>query len=237
MIELQIITGFLTGEQSGHKHKHAHIYLPTSESIHLEISGSSFRLPKDAIAVVHSNVFHHTSCPDKLLWFSFDESASTYVHCNTNTDVPPIVQIPNYLNKCIELIQYEVNHYGNSESSKHLGNYLIDKIFVKETEKPSIAYLEEHYSDPISIDLLASIENYNPNYYISWFYKIKGKSPYDYVIDLRIKKAKRMLLETEYEISMIANYIGYSSTPAFSRVFKKKTGLSPSEYRKNSLSK
>jgi len=235
MSELQILSGYLTGEQSGHKHKHAHIYLPTSESIHLEISGSSFRLPQNAIAVIHSNVFHHTSCPDRLLWFSFDESAS--IHGYGITDEVPIVQIPNYLNKCIELIQYEINHYGCSESSKHLGHYLIDKIFVKKTEKPSIAYLEEHFAEPISIDLLASIENYNPNYYISWFYKLKGKSPYEYIIDLRIDKAKRMLLETEYDISLIANYIGYSSSPAFSRIFKKKTGYSPTEYRKNSLSR
>lgn len=235
MNELQIISGYLTGEQSGHKHEHAHIYLPTSESIHLEISGSSFRLPKDALAVVHSNVFHHTSCPDKLLWFSFDENASSNIRCNVSDD--PIVQIPDYLRKCIELIQYEVCHFGCSESSKYLGNYLFDKVFIKEAEHPSITYLEEHYTEPLSIDLLASIENYNRNYYISWFSKLMGKSPYDYILELRINKAKKLLLDTEYEISLIANYIGYSSNSAFSRIFKKTAGVSPTEYRKNRLFK
>ena len=58
-----------------------------------------------------------------------------------------------------------------------------------------------------------------------------GRSPMQHVIHLRMQRAKNLLSSTQWPISYIANYVGYTSVFTFSKRFKKSEGVSPSEYR------
>ena len=60
-----------------------------------------------------------------------------------------------------------------------------------------------------------------------------GKSPIQKLIQMRIERAKNLLLSTSWSIQHIANYVGYSNVFNFSKSFKKYQGVSPSEYRIN----
>ena len=60
-----------------------------------------------------------------------------------------------------------------------------------------------------------------------------GVSPKQYLIDMRIKLAKQLLLEDEKLISDIAESCGFGSVYHFSRTFKQATGMSPTEYRRS----
>ncbi len=70
---------------------------------------------------------------------------------------------------------------------------------------------------------------------VSWFARVfkrhTGTSPQQYLINVRINKAKELLVSSTYNISKIAEIVGYYNPLYFSRVFKKHTGCSPSEYR------
>ena len=59
-----------------------------------------------------------------------------------------------------------------------------------------------------------------------------GKGPIDYLICLRVEKAKLLIRKGELNISQVAEMLGFSSLHYFSRVFKRATGMSPSEYGK-----
>jgi len=59
-----------------------------------------------------------------------------------------------------------------------------------------------------------------------------GKTPYEFLLDLKIEKAKKMLASKDYSITEISMICDFSSHSHFTTTFKKKTGISPSEYRK-----
>ncbi len=72
----------------------------------------------------------------------------------------------------------------------------------------------------------------------SWFIRnfklYTGSTPLNYILNIRISNAQSLLENTKYNITEIAAITGYDNPLYFSRLFKKQTGLSPSEYRKQS---
>lgn len=96
---------------------------------------------------------------------------------------------------------------------------------------PAIAYLEKNYSDPnISITKLSSLCNISEVYFRKLFTEKYKMSPKQYIIDVRISKAKQLLTEGIIKINAIAGKCGFSNQYHFCRIFKKKTGLTPTEY-------
>jgi two-component system response regulator YesN len=97
-----------------------------------------------------------------------------------------------------------------------------------------ILYIKEHYADP-TISLKGISENYlfmNPDYVSRQFSIQTGQKFLDYLIELRIKKAKWLLLSGVVDKN-IAEKIGYGNNPQyFNQLFKKITGLSPKTYIK-----
>lgn len=95
-------------------------------------------------------------------------------------------------------------------------------------------YLRNHYTEEVSIQTIAEHFHVNPTYMTRIMKKYGGKTPTRYIVDLRIQQAKNLILRSaELEIKEIAFSVGYSDQGYFSRIFKKSTGLSPSEYRES----
>ena len=67
------------------------------------------------------------------------------------------------------------------------------------------------------------------------FKRVTGENIFDYLMQTRIKYAKKMLVETDYKVYEIAEKIGYKSTAYFTSVFKQHTGQTPKEYRMHKL--
>lgn len=94
-------------------------------------------------------------------------------------------------------------------------------------------YVDEYFTTPIDLNDLASQSGYGPEHFRFLFKQRFGIGPKEYILSKRISYACLLLLKTNYSISEIANYSGYDDVCQFSVIFKKKTGLSPLEYRKN----
>lgn len=93
-------------------------------------------------------------------------------------------------------------------------------------------YIDSHYMEKLSLESLADYIHIN-KFYLSRVFKEKMKENlFDYINAFRIKKAKYYIEHTHHKIYEIANLVGLEDTAYFSRVFKKYTGLSPSEYGK-----
>jgi len=101
----------------------------------------------------------------------------------------------------------------------------------KENIKKVIDYMNEHYTNLLSCDELSELINMNKYRFIRVFKKQMNKTPYEYLLDLKIEKAKKMLKTKDYTITEISMMCGFSSHSHFTTIFKKKTGLSPTEYR------
>lgn len=96
-------------------------------------------------------------------------------------------------------------------------------------------YIEQHYQEDLTLTLLAEEMHYNPAY-LSRFYKANtGVNLMTHLYSVRIQKARELLLGSNDKVSDIARKTGFCSTKYFNRVFKKVVGISPSQFRRNSI--
>lgn len=116
---------------------------------------------------------------------------------------------------------------------------LIHTLKIDSQKQPAIdlemikSYIHQHYAESISISDIANYFGIKRRYLTSVFQRYIGTSPIEYLTAYRIRKAQELLCLTEKQILEISNSVGYIDNLYFSRVFKKKTGMSPTEYRKH----
>ena len=94
------------------------------------------------------------------------------------------------------------------------------------------AYMDTHYATEMSLATLAGQFHINAAYLSELFKAQVGQNFTDYLISLRMKKAKELLSDTGLKVIDIAHICGFSSSGYFSTVFKKKFGVKPIDYRK-----
>lgn len=93
-------------------------------------------------------------------------------------------------------------------------------------------YIDEHFSENISLDTLSNLTYMNKYYMVHIFKKHKGIPPINYLIERRIAEAKYLLETTNYPVAKVAQAIGFSSQSYFSQVFRKELGMTPLQYRR-----
>ncbi len=93
-------------------------------------------------------------------------------------------------------------------------------------------YINNNYSEPMTIDNLAKMSGMSKYYFISSFKEFTGLTPMEYVIRFRLSKAKFYLEFSDYKIQDIAQKVGFNSTTAFTHTFTRYIGVTPSQYIK-----
>lgn len=93
-------------------------------------------------------------------------------------------------------------------------------------------YMEIHYMESLTLESMAAFVNMNPYYFSSYFKKLTGKNFKNYLTDIRLKEAVKLLRNTDYKAYQIASAVGYKNVRQFNENFKGKFGKSPNEYRK-----
>ncbi|MBQ7794760.1 MAG: helix-turn-helix transcriptional regulator, partial [Clostridia bacterium] len=102
---------------------------------------------------------------------------------------------------------------------------------IRPEVKKAIVYVTDNYST-VSEKELARICHLSYNYFSYLFKKTIGKSFKDYLLDIKIFQAEKMLLSTEKSITDIAQETGFSTTSHFISQFKKKNGITPAKFKK-----
>lgn len=118
-------------------------------------------------------------------------------------------------------MQEKQNSYNFESYNK---NYIVKRI---------VSYLDENYASKISLDKIARNMYLSPVYISKIFKEETGESPINYLIKIRLEKARDILVNGEGgSIKSIANSVGYEDVYHFSKLFKKHYGISPLYYRK-----
>jgi len=125
------------------------------------------------------------------------------------------------MNVTFRLLEEEFDLYVSMQQKKH----------IQPTEK-AIGYIELNYSNPISLEDVAAYVELSPAYFSKIFKSEMGKGYAEYISGLRIDKSKKLLAETKESVKSIAISVGYPDQKYYSKLFKKMTGIKPSEYRK-----
>ena len=95
-----------------------------------------------------------------------------------------------------------------------------------------IRYIQQHFSEHLTLDILAGQANLSPFHFARMFKKQTGYAPLEYVLKVRLDTAKCLLKTTRIPIESIALQVGYGSSSSFANMFTQKVGLSPSQFRK-----
>jgi len=96
----------------------------------------------------------------------------------------------------------------------------------------TLEYMERHYPLYITREKLADMAGVSADYYSKAFKKRLNKSPIEYLTDIRIRQAKRLLAQSGESLRTIAQSVGFSDEFYFSRKFKAEIGCSPKAYAK-----
>lgn len=114
-------------------------------------------------------------------------------------------------------------------------NNISDKKSHRRILRTAKNYINTNYPLQISVDDIAEAAGISRTTLFRIFKDELNLSPIDYLIDCRINQAKKLLSETGLSITAVARSSGYEDNLYFSRVFKKITGCTPTDYRKNAL--
>lgn len=94
----------------------------------------------------------------------------------------------------------------------------------------AMEYMDEYYSSNFSIDDIAKEANLSKFHFIRVFKAETGKTPYEYMMDVKIQKAKELLKARQHTVTEICFLLGFNDHSHFTKTFKKKTGCTPSEF-------
>lgn len=92
-------------------------------------------------------------------------------------------------------------------------------------------YIQKNYNKDISLDEVSREVNISPYYFSKLFKDETGEGFVEYLTNIRIDKAKGLIADTDYSMKEICQMVGYTDPNYFSRAFKKKVGVTPTEYK------
>lgn len=101
----------------------------------------------------------------------------------------------------------------------------------------AVTYIEEHYSEKITLEELANVAGVSRKYLGDYFRKITGKTPFEYLNDYRIERACDMLTLTNIQVTEIALDCGFKDLSYFIKTFRSKRGITPKKYRSSYVEK
>lgn len=104
---------------------------------------------------------------------------------------------------------------------------------LREVEEVMI-YFREHYHEAINIESFVEERGYGVRSFFRNFKKYTGLTPLQYLLEVRLLNAMKLLETTNFQINEISRLVGYDNALYFSRLFHKHMGVSPKEYRNDS---
>lgn len=112
-------------------------------------------------------------------------------------------------------------------------NSQFDDYKNKSKVHKAIKYINENYNKDLNMAVVSNYISMNYSLFSQSFKQYTGSNFVDYLKKLRINEAKRLLEETDLRINEVSYKVGYNNEKHFMKIFKNTTGVSPSQYRKN----
>lgn len=139
-----------------------------------------------------------------------------------------------YKEKLSDLIFYLLQKHQNilKKIEKLPANKQSTKAEIHKRLSLSIDFIFENYQQKIDLATLSEISCLSKFHYLRLFKQFFGKSPYQFIIQLRLEKAKELLQKTNFPIQNIADGLGFQNLSSFSRLFRQRMSVYPSEFRR-----
>ena len=197
--------------------------LHTGNTEHVEHTFYCFHINKDFFSnridsehIVFENVIRDKQCSQLL-----DEVIKVSRQSGFKSRLKVSALLYDFFNICAEkYVKAVLNENDFKKSFKR-----IDKF------NDIVKYIEDHFDEPLTVPDIAEKFFVTPSYFAHFFKKRSGKSVIQYLNEVRILKARRMLEREDMSVSEIALQVGFDDINYFSRKFKQLTNMTPTEYR------
>ena len=179
-------------------------------------SSDSFRNQQNLLIILNTLCRKILSIKNNIHPLYLDDiSTKMAILINSATDEKDLKKIPREILRkyCILATNYSLRGY----------SHIVQKVAT---------YIEFHFTEEISLSLMAKKHNVSRTYLSSIFKKDTGYTLTDYLHHIRIKRSLLLIHTTTFSISQIASVCGYSDLNYFIRIFKKFNGQSPKQYSK-----
>lgn len=198
------------------------------QTTHLSSGDAFINMPDE-----ESTMVSNSSDPCEYYWIAFNgKDAKTIIEKTTKSLYPKYKEsgmlaikklLDNSISDTIGTLSalFEVLNSIKNESAENENDFV----------KKSVLYIESNYHNHFDVSAYAKSIGVSRSYFTTAFTKKVGMSPYDYLIKVRIDYAKKFLEHTDLTITQIATKVGFNSIDRFGNIFKKKTKMSPKEYR------
>ena len=170
-----------------------------------------------------------------------------YISFNFETEVPPGLPgvIRNGVNRQIQLLVAAFDEISSKlylDNREKIGHILCCILLVLADRVKTagynpmtvqiMRYLHNHFAERITLEKIGELTAFSPVYCDTVFRQEVGKSIIDYLLDIRVDEAKKLLIDGNLSIAQVAERTGFQDANYFCRVFKKRTSDTPSGYRK-----
>ncbi len=146
----------------------------------------------------------------------------------------PILHLnTGFIHKIAQCQTYESLCYILQDIVETFANNLLSHSNIKNRDlmKKAVSYISQHYSEPLTLNIVANQVHLNASYFSTLFKKEMGMSFKEYLNQVRIEESKRLLANSSFSIIDIAVSVGFEDQSYFSKVFKKYTGITPKQFR------
>lgn len=228
------------------------LYYINSGAGTLEIDGKKYILKENDAFLISPNKLAvqtaDTQNPWELYFFSFNgslaeeilnrtvfKSGTVTVSLKPNNLPETILNATQFLNNnfhselsTLEYFFKFISYFDIYKTSPEQVKNFHEQKYVSEIKK----YIQSNYLQTIKINDIADKLNINRSHLYRVFKKETGIGIEEYIINIRISHAKKLLSETFLPVSTIASLVGYKNYNTFFKIFKSNTGLTPVNYRK-----
>ena len=189
------------------------------------------------------NLFYTEDFLKEIIYDAFREVPAGFNNDNYPVSPELFTMINMFIKECIKNTPEKSAILGNLSrtiailiyrtTKKNMTTLQWGKPFNADTLKIEkvVGYIKDNYKNGCSLEELSELAGVSRFHLIRIFREYMGKTPYEYLLEVRLENAKLMLLQEETSITDICFECGFNNMSHFIRMFKKKIGISPSIYR------
>lgn len=164
--------------------------------------------------------------------------STIYFHCpgffyqtRAVRQTPLLGEAVHQILDCVEIRQFSHACLWLQALSTLFSDLPLEKPLISPAVKSACTYLENHLSDPVSLEQLSQHTGYSKNHLLRLFQKELGCTPMQYYLRKKILYAKSQLAYSSQPIREISDLLGFCDESYFSKVFKSQVGCSPKAFR------